>query len=244
MPPRRRNPYFDYAATRRGLGDVVNAATVQQLLVQAAARYGFDPSLILAQAQQESGFRNVTNPSSGACGVLQLLPSTAAQYGVSNCLDVAANIDAGVHYLADLLNQFGGDIAKALAAYDWGPGNLGKAIAAWGDQWLAHAPAETQNYVAKIAGVTPPPIATPPLTIDASTGLPIEDATPTPPPISQGATPLTIDAATGQPIEDATPTPPPISPGATPPATDLSSQIVVSAAVALGGFLLSEILND
>jgi soluble lytic murein transglycosylase-like protein len=153
--------------TGRRLGALGDAASVQQLLVQAAARYGFDSSLILAQAQQESGFRNVTNPSTGACGVLQLLPSTAAQYGVSNCLDVAANIDAGVHYLADLLNQFGGDIAKALAAYDWGPGNLGKAITAWGDQWLAHAPAETQNYVAKIAGVTPP--------------APLEDATPTPP---------------------------------------------------------------
>jgi|SRR5712664_592899 len=218
MPRRHRNPYFDFAATRRGLGDIVNAASVQQLLVQAAARYGFDPSLIIAQAQQESGFRNVTNPRSGACGVLQLLPSTAAQYGVSDCRNVAANIDAGVHYLADLLNQFGGDIAKALAAYDWGPGNLGKAIAAWGDQWLAHAPAETQNYVAKIAGIAPP----------------VSN--------SQGATPpLTIDAATGQPIEDNTPTPPATS------AIDLSSvptPVLVSAAVALGAFLLSEILND
>ncbi len=175
MPRRRRNPGF-----LRFLGDTMTAAastaTVQQLLVQAAARYGLDASLILAQAQQESGFRNVTNPSSGACGILQLLPSTAAQYGVSNCLDIAANIDAGVHYLSDLLNQFGGDTAKALAAYDWGPGNLGKAIAAWGDQWLAHAPTETQNYVAKIAGVTPPA----PLTIDNSTGQPVEDSTPTP----------------------------------------------------------------
>lgn len=217
MPGRHRNPYFDFAATRRGLGDIVNAGTVQQLLVQAAARYGFDPSLIIAQAQQESGFRNVTNPTTGACGVLQLLPSTAAQYGVSDCRNVAANIDAGVHYLADLLNQFG-DIAKALAAYDWGPGNLGKAIAAWGDQWLAHAPAETQNYVLKIAGVSPPP----PLT---STSTP----------------PLTIDAATGQPIEDSTPTPAATS------AFDLSSvptPILASAALALGAFLLSEILND
>lgn len=49
MPGRHRNPYFDFAATRRGLGDIVNAGTVQQLLVQAAARYGFDPSLIIAQ---------------------------------------------------------------------------------------------------------------------------------------------------------------------------------------------------
>jgi soluble lytic murein transglycosylase-like protein len=208
---RRRNPYF--AMMGRGLGDVVNAASVQQLLVQAAARYGFDPSLILAQAQTESGFRNVTNPSTGACGVLQLLPSTAAQYGVSDCLNVAANIDAGVHYLSDLLNQFG-DIAKALAAYDWGPGNLSKAISAWGDQWLAHAPAETQNYVAKIAGVTPPA----PLTIDAGTGQPIEDSTPTPP-----ATPASL------------------------PSLDLSSvptPVLVAAGAALAVLALREFLND
>jgi membrane-bound lytic murein transglycosylase B len=212
MPPRRRNPGF-----RRFLGDVINTATVQQLLVQAAARYGFDPSLILAQAQTESNFRNVTNPSSGACGVLQLLPSTAAHYGVANCLDVAANIDAGVHYLADLLNQFGGDIGKALAAYDWGPGNLNKAIAAWGDQWLAHAPAETQNYVGKIAGVTPP--------------------------ISQAAPPpLTIDAATGQAIEDTTPTPP-----ASPASLDISSvptPVLVVGAATLGFLLLRDLFND
>jgi len=221
---RRRNPYF----ALRGLGDTVSAASIQQLLVQAAARYGFDPSLILAQAQQESGFRNVINPSSGACGVLQLLPSTAAQYGVSDCRNVAANIDAGVHYLADLLNRFG-DIAKALAAYDWGPGNLGKAIAAWGDQWLAHAPAETQNYVAKIAGVTPPSVSSP-------------DSTP---PNSQGASPLTIDAATGQPIDDSTPTPP--ATAASLPSLDLSSvptPVLVAAGAALAVVLLRDLLND
>lgn len=214
---RHLNPYF--AARRRGLGDAVNAASVQQLLVQAAARYGFDASLILAQAQTESNFRNVTNPSTGACGVLQLLPSTAAQYGVSNCLDMAANIDAGVHYLADLLNKFG-DIAKALAAYDWGPGNLGKAIAAWGDQWLAHAPAETQNYVAKIAGVSPPaPVtSTPPLTIDATTGQPVEDNTPTPP-----------AATTSLPSLDLSSVPAPV---------------LVAAGAALAVLVLREFLDD
>lgn len=214
-----RRSYFAPTLRGRGLGDT--APTVQQLLVQAAQRYGFDPSLILAQAQQESGFRNVTNPNTGACGVLQLLPSTAAQYGVTNCLNVAANIDAGVHYLADLLNQFG-DIAKALAAYDWGPGNLAKAIAAWGDQWLAHAPAETQNYVATIAGVAPPPV-------------------------SQGAPPppLTIDAATGLPIDDSTPTPP--AAAASLPSLDLSSvptPVLIGAAAALAALVLRDLLND
>jgi len=180
----------------RRLGDVA-ALTVQQLLVQAAARYGVDPNLVISIAQRESGFRSIVNPRTGACGVMQLLPSTAAAYGVSNCLDPAQNIDAGVHLLSDLLAQFG-DLAEAVAAYDWGSGNLSKAIAQWGNDWFLHAPAETQAYVTAIAGA-PPASANPPLTLDAATGLPIEDTTPTPP-VRAGFTIPT----TGNPLLDLT----------------------------------------
>ena len=214
--PRRPNPLF-----RRGLG-AIPGTTMQQLLAQAAARYGVDLALLLKQAQQESGFRNVVNPRSGACGILQLMPATAAQYGVSNCLDAAQNIDAGVHYLADLLSQFSGDVAKALAAYDWGPGNLGKAIAQWGDQWLAHAPAETRAYVAAISGISAPlagpgipPATEPPLTIDAATGLPVDDSTPTPGAV-QTASIL------------------PQTPG----------QILLLTAAGIGAYLLADLLSD
>jgi soluble lytic murein transglycosylase-like protein len=161
----------------RRLGDTA-ALTVQQLLVQTAARYGVDPNLVISIAQRESGFRNIVNPRTGACGIMQLLPPTAAAYGVFNCLDVARNIDAGVHLLSDLLAQFG-DLAKAVAAYDWGSGNLSKAIDKWGDDWFSHAPAETQAYVGAIAGV-PASVPASQLTLDAATGLPIADATPTP----------------------------------------------------------------
>jgi soluble lytic murein transglycosylase-like protein len=151
--------------------------SIPQLLVQAAARYGVDSSLVMAIAQRESNFRSVVNPQSGACGVMQLLPATARAYGASNCLDPVQNIDAGVHLLSDLITQFGGDLAKAVAAYDWGSGNLSKAIAQWGDDWFSHAPGETQAYVSAIVGA---PAGSSPLTIDASTGLPIDDSTPTP----------------------------------------------------------------
>jgi soluble lytic murein transglycosylase-like protein len=174
---RYRNPIA------RQLGRL-GALTVQQLLVQAAARYGIDPNLVMAIAQRESGFRSIINPSSGACGVMQLLPATARAYGVSNCLDPAQNIDAGVHLLSDLLAQFG-DLAEAVAAYDWGSGNVSKAIAQWGADWFSHAPAETQAYVSAIAGAPAAPAA--PLTIDASTGQVINDSTPTPP-VSAGVT--------------------------------------------------------
>jgi soluble lytic murein transglycosylase-like protein len=174
--PRRANQYRVLA---RRLGQAAGAS-VQQLLAQAAARYGIDPSLVMAIAERESNFRSVVNPRTGACGVMQLLPSTAAAYGVTNCLDAVQNIDAGVHVLADYLAQFG-DVVKAVAAYDWGSGHLANAIAQWGEDWFSHAPAETQAYVTAITG--PPTSAVPgPLTIDASTGLPIDDTTPTPPP--------------------------------------------------------------
>jgi soluble lytic murein transglycosylase-like protein len=177
MPRARANPIARRFVRRLGQAA---GASVQQLLVQAAARYGIDPSLVMAIAQRESGFRNIVNPRTGACGVMQLLPATAAAYGVTNCLDPASNIDAGVHVLADYIRQFG-DVVKAVAAYDWGSGHLSSAIAQWGEDWFSHAPAETQAYVTAITG--PPatsPAPGPPLTIDASTGLPIEDSTPTP----------------------------------------------------------------
>ena len=135
-------------------------------------------SLALAQARQESSLNpNAYNPQSGATGLFQLMPATAAQLGVTNPLDPAQSAAGGTSYLAQLFNQFGSwDLA--LAAYDWGPGNLSKAVATYGSSWLAHAPAETQNYVATIlgnAGVTssPPMSVTPPAA--AAPGLP--DAT-------------------------------------------------------------------
>jgi len=154
------------------------ATSIEQLIAQAAAQAGVPASLALAQARQESSLNpNAYNPKSGATGLFQLEPPTAAMLGVTNPLDPAQSAAGGTSYLAQLFNQFGSwDLA--LAAYDWGPGNLSKAVATYGSSWLAHAPAETQNYVATIlgnAGVTssPPMSVTPPAA--AAPGLP--DAT-------------------------------------------------------------------
>jgi hypothetical protein len=166
----------------------MHTSSILQLLAQAAMQYGLDPALVTAVARQESGLNPNAVSSAGAQGVMQLMPSTAAQFGVTNPLDPVQNINAGVKYLAQLLNQFG-DLGEALAAYNWGPGNVSNALQQWGPDWLLHAPAETQNYVQTIAGITPatyaqpaaPPITGPsPITIDASTGQVIEDATGTP----------------------------------------------------------------
>lgn len=142
------------------------SASIQQMVTTAAAQYGVPPSLALAVAGQESGF-NQTKPNgsllvspAGAIGVMQLEPATAAQLGVDPA-DTQQNINGGVQYLAMLLQEFNGNQAQALAAYDWGPGNVSKAIAQYGANWLSVAPAETQNYVASIGGAQPAPAPAP-----------------------------------------------------------------------------------
>lgn len=122
------------------------------LVASIATSLGVDPNLAVAVAQQESGFNPNALSSAGAQGEMQLMPATAAQLGVTNPFDPTQNITAGISYLKALLTQFGGDTASALAAYNWGPGNVAAAQAAYGDSWLNYAPSETQNYVTKIMG--------------------------------------------------------------------------------------------
>jgi hypothetical protein len=211
-------------AARIALG-ALQTANISQLVSQAALQYGVPTSLALAVAMRESSLNpNAVNPSSGASGVMQLMPATAAQYGVTNILDPAQNVDAGVHYLSDLLNQFGGNVALAVAAYDWGPGNVSTAVNTYGANWLSYAPAETQAYVAAIAGVTAAPA--PAITIDAATGDAIEDDTD----VSQLPT-INADGSLTYP------TAPPA------PGIDLGS-IALYGGIAVGGYFLLQLLGD
>ena len=125
-------------------------ANVSQMIATAAAKYGVDPSLAINIGVQESGLnQNAVSPA-GAIGVMQLMPATAAGLGVDPAI-LAQNIDGGVRYIAQLIAEFG-DITEAVAAYNWGPGNVQNAVANYGDNWLSVAPAETQNYVTAILG--------------------------------------------------------------------------------------------
>lgn len=125
-------------------------ATVSDLITEEAARQGVDANLAIQVASAESGLNpNVPDSSAGAIGVFQLEPATAAQLGV-NPRDLTQNIAGGIRYLGGLLSQFGDSIPAALAAYNWGPGNLANAMSRWGSDWVSHLPAETTAYVAKI----------------------------------------------------------------------------------------------
>lgn len=96
--------------------------SVQGMLVEAANKYGVDSDLVLSLANAESGYRPDAVSPVGAVGVMQLMPETAKDLGVQNSFDAKQNIDGGVRYLKQMLDMFGGDKEKALAAYNAGPG--------------------------------------------------------------------------------------------------------------------------
>jgi soluble lytic murein transglycosylase-like protein len=109
----------------------------------AAAKYGIDPALLRGLIRQESNFNPSAGSPAGAQGLCQLMPGTAAALGCTNPLDPAQNIDAGAKYLRQQLDAFGGDVSKALAAYNAGPG----AVKRYGG---VPPYAETQNYVRQV----------------------------------------------------------------------------------------------
>lgn len=125
-----------------GLSASVPPNVCQGLIKTAAEKYGLDPRLLSAVAEVESGFNQAAVSPVGAIGVMQLMPSTAAALGV-NPYDAAQNIDGGAHYLRQQLDSFGGDVRKALAAYNAGP----QAVR---DHNGIPPYAETEMYVATI----------------------------------------------------------------------------------------------
>jgi soluble lytic murein transglycosylase-like protein len=96
-----------------------------QLLKDAAIAHGLPPELVRSVAQIESGLRQEALSPKGALGLMQLMPGTAAELGVeADCAD--ANAQGGAKYLRSLLLRYRGDAVLALAAYNAGPGAVGK----------------------------------------------------------------------------------------------------------------------
>jgi soluble lytic murein transglycosylase-like protein len=102
---------------------------IAAMLDAAAAINKIPATLARAVAWVESRGNPRAESGVGARGIMQLMPGTAQQLGVTDPFDPEQNIAAGVEYLAKLLKKYGGSEVHALAAYNWGPGNVDKAIA-------------------------------------------------------------------------------------------------------------------
>jgi soluble lytic murein transglycosylase-like protein len=128
------------AARQAGMVPAVYGAKVAEL----ARRFDLSPTLIEALVWQESRWRANARSPVGAQGLAQLMPGTARYLGV-DASDPFANLEGGARYLREQLDRFDGNIEKALAAYNAGPGRV---VAANGIPRIR----ETQGYVAAIMG--------------------------------------------------------------------------------------------
>lgn len=137
----------------KGMGTLINSKNTQPLLVDASAydhlikrfarTYTLDASLIKAVMHAESGFNPHAISHKGASGLMQLMPATAAQYGVEDIFDPMQNIRAGAEYLRDLMKRYDNNHRLALAAY-----NAGETAVR---RYKGVPPyAETQGYVRKV----------------------------------------------------------------------------------------------
>lgn len=99
---------------------------VRDLAIAVARRHGLDPDLVLAVVGVESAFEPTAVSPKGAQGLMQLMPSTAAALGVEDAFDPAENLDGGVRHLGFLLALYGGDVVRALAAYNAGEGAVAR----------------------------------------------------------------------------------------------------------------------
>ena len=108
--------------------------------------------LVRALIQAESAFNPRAVSPKGALGLMQLMPATAAELGVTDAFNPAQNVPAGVKYLKQLLDTYDGRVELALAAYNAGPG----AVKKYGGKVPPYR--ETQDYVARIQGSKVPAI--------------------------------------------------------------------------------------
>jgi hypothetical protein len=119
------------------------AANLSEVVNEASGKYRLDPDLVNSVIKAESDFHVHAVSPKGAQGLMQLMPGTASQLGVSNAFDPQANVEGGTKYLRELLERYNFDLVKALAAYNAGPQRV--------EQFGGVPPYyETRAYVARI----------------------------------------------------------------------------------------------
>jgi soluble lytic murein transglycosylase-like protein len=126
---------------------VITRTQVVEAIHKAAQRYQLDQELLHAVISVESAYQEKALSPKGALGLMQLMPATAARYGVSDPLDHIQNVEAGAKYLRDLLKLFNNDVSLALAGYNAGE----QAVIKYGNRIPPYR--ETLRYVPKVMGI-------------------------------------------------------------------------------------------
>lgn len=144
------------SATMRTTRAAVNSSSeaYEDLILQQAAEHDINADLVRAVIQVESAFNPRATSVKGAIGLMQLMPATARELGVTNAYDPAQNIRGGVAYLKQLLTRYDFNIELALAAYNAGP----EAVTRYG---TVPPYRETRNYVSKVRKKADTPVARP-----------------------------------------------------------------------------------
>lgn len=149
----------------RALGGISNAKSassisasgsdlerIENAVTAASKKYGVSSDLIRAIIKTESNYNSNAVSSAGAKGLMQLMPYNLASYGVSDPFNIEENIHAGTKHIKSYLENYGYDVNMALAAYNYGPGNMAsRGISSSSDFYKL--PTETKNYLEKINGL-------------------------------------------------------------------------------------------
>ncbi|NGZ05213.1 MAG: lytic transglycosylase domain-containing protein [Magnetococcales bacterium] len=152
LPQGYRSNHVTHAKTRapvdpaQKIPEKREGGNYDQIIQRASERYGVDSDLIRAVVQVESSFNPKAVSHAGAQGLMQLMPATAAELGVKDPFNAEENIMGGTLYLSRLLDRYDGNVRSALAAYNWGMGNLER-------QPASAMPGETRRYVTRIMGM-------------------------------------------------------------------------------------------
>lgn len=128
-------------APSKGSARLYDSKEFDPMIQEASSRYKVPEKLIRAVIKAESSFNPRATSHAGAMGLMQLMPGTARDLGVQDAYNPKENIMGGTRYLRELLDRYNGNIPMAVAAYNWGMGNLERG---------GPLPAETRNYVQQV----------------------------------------------------------------------------------------------